>query len=96
MVIILRRNKDESLTKDGEWDLTSNATIGGRTYCKRHKIAIVPFKERLVHLADYKERYGNCNVPHGRGKEYTSLGNWVLGKNSAQAHITKERNKFLL
>jgi hypothetical protein len=54
----------------------------------------------LVHLANYKEKYGHCNVP-GVCKEYSNIGNWAQNqrnyyKNFIEnkpntTHITKEQ-----
>jgi hypothetical protein len=60
------------------------------------------FKDRLIQLADYKQKNGDCNVP-SRCKEYTNLGNWVWYqrneykkyKESKKSYMTEERIRAL-
>ncbi|OEU23617.1 hypothetical protein FRACYDRAFT_178329, partial [Fragilariopsis cylindrus CCMP1102] len=67
-----------------------------------NKISDYTFEERLTHLADYKKKHGDCNVPQ-RSKEYTSLGRWVNTqrdeykkyKESKKSSMTKVRIRVL-
>eukprot|EP00548_Thalassiothrix_antarctica_P003916 CAMPEP_0194135694 /NCGR_PEP_ID=MMETSP0152-20130528/5782_1 /TAXON_ID=1049557 /ORGANISM="Thalassiothrix antarctica, Strain L6-D1" /LENGTH=405 /DNA_ID=CAMNT_0038832047 /DNA_START=242 /DNA_END=1459 /DNA_ORIENTATION=- len=52
------------------------------------------FDERLQALANYKEKYGDCYVPH-KFKDDRSLGDWVKDVRRGHLKITKDQRKLL-
>jgi len=52
------------------------------------------FDERLHALVNYKEKHGDCYVPH-RFKEDRSLGDWVNGIRRNQYKITTDQRRLL-
>ncbi len=50
------------------------------------------WKERFKELVAYKERCGDCNVPH-RWSENTKLGTWVANQRSAKKSGRPSRDR---
>jgi hypothetical protein len=55
-----------------------------------------PWEDRLSELAEYRKRYGNCNVPK-KYSENKKLGNWVgTQRKQHRLHLNGKRSQMTL
>eukprot|EP00546_Thalassionema_frauenfeldii_P007621 CAMPEP_0178919874 /NCGR_PEP_ID=MMETSP0786-20121207/14683_1 /TAXON_ID=186022 /ORGANISM="Thalassionema frauenfeldii, Strain CCMP 1798" /LENGTH=364 /DNA_ID=CAMNT_0020593861 /DNA_START=9 /DNA_END=1103 /DNA_ORIENTATION=+ len=80
---------DGGNTAGAEREVTEEASKEKKVY-KRRKT----FEERLQALADYKDKHGDCYVPHAY-KLDRSLGEWVKDVRRGHLKVTMDQRKLL-